>query len=174
MTKVVGESYYNNIMKYNKNIKYPQNKTEKETNKFFTEEKSTLDAPSDPSGIETKTPAIKFFKILWLKKSELGALIVFFILLIILGIDRLISGRIHIWIDIIYVGGYIFFTFAQFVNKKFITLADVISSLLQALFWPTLFCFKYAMRLENKESLYRIILYVNKTEKNNKEVSYYE
>jgi hypothetical protein len=74
----------------------------------------------------------------------------------------------------LYITGYIIFTAGSLKDKKFITLADVISSLLQALFWPTLFCIKYAMGLEDKESLYRIILYVNKTEKHKKEVSYYE
>jgi hypothetical protein len=161
-------------MEYNKNIKCPQCGTEIDPGAGYKEERSTKKAESKSSNMEREIHPASFFKILWLKKIELWILIFLFILLIVFGFDRLLTGRIHLWIDILYITGYIIFTAGSLKGKKFITLADVISSLLQALFWPTLFCIKYAMGLEDKESLYRIILYVNKREKNKKEVSYYE
>ncbi len=163
-------------MKYDKNIKCPECGAEIDpqiVNK--NEDKSAKNAQFRPSNTETEIHPESFFKILWLRKFELWTLIVLFILLIVSVLDRLLTGSLHLWIDMLYIGGCIFFTVASLKDKKIITLADLIAVMLKVLFWPILFLLyytiEYSIRLENKESLYRIILYVNKPQKNHKEAS---
>jgi|GEM_PF-2642090 len=163
-------------MEYNKNIKCPQCGTEIDPQVVDnSEDEGTKNSLLKPFNTEERINPESFLKILWLKKFELWILIVLFISLIVLGSDRLLTGTIHLGIDIFYIMGYIIFTVGTLKDKKFITLADVIAAMLKALLWPVIFCVYYTIkssdRLENKESLYRIILYVNNPQKNNKEVS---